>query len=130
MVFSDSKVLAPTKDSTGKPLKTHHDRFSSEQQTRLSPGVQHHQAYPSQHLEDQQINEEDYDQNEKQLNNLVQLLEENKELTLDDIKSIIPENDEEILRFLDAAALEDQPTEILVQLAGKLKGRREKIFDE
>jgi len=37
----------------------------------------------------------------------VQLLEENKELTLDDIKSIIPENDEEILRFLDAAALED-----------------------
>jgi hypothetical protein len=29
----------------------------------------------------------------------------------------VPENEEEILRFLDSAVLEEQPTEVLVQLA-------------
>ncbi len=36
----------------------------------------------------------------------------------------IPENDEEILRFLDTAVLEEQSTDVLVQLAEKLKNRR------
>ena len=40
------------------------------------------------------------------------------------------ENEEDILRFLDSAVLEDQPTEVLVQLAQKLKDRRAKIYQE
>ena len=42
----------------------------------------------------------------------------------------LPENEEDILRFLDSAVLEDQPTEVLVQLAQKLKDRRAKIYQE
>lgn len=42
----------------------------------------------------------------------------------------MPENEEEILRFLDSAVLEEQPTEILVQLAQKLKERRSKLYTE
>lgn len=51
----------------------------------------------------------------------------------DHTKSIMrdmPENEEDILRFLDSAVLEDQPTEVLVQLAQKLKDRRAKIYHE
>ena len=42
----------------------------------------------------------------------------------------IPESEEEILKFLEKAQLEDQPTEILVQLAEKLKDRRSKLYPE
>ena len=42
----------------------------------------------------------------------------------------VPENEEEILRFLDSAVLEEQPTEVLVQLAQKLKERRSKLYNE
>lgn len=42
----------------------------------------------------------------------------------------VPENEEEILRFLDSAVLEEQPTEVLVQLAQKLKERRAKLYSD
>lgn len=44
--------------------------------------------------------------------------------------AVVPDNEEEILRFLDNAVLEDQPTEVLVQLAQKLKDRRSKLYTE
>ena len=46
------------------------------------------------------------------------------------VLSNLPENEEDILRFLDSAVLEDQPTEVLVQLAQKLKERRAKIYQD
>ena len=42
----------------------------------------------------------------------------------------IPESEEEILKYLEKAQLENQPTEILVQLAEKLKDRRAKLYPE
>lgn len=40
----------------------------------------------------------------------------------------LPETEEEILNFLDLASLENQPTDVLVQLAEKLKERRNKLY--
>ena len=40
----------------------------------------------------------------------------------------IPENDEDMIRFLDSTALEDQPTEILIKLSEKLKNRRDQLY--
>ena len=42
----------------------------------------------------------------------------------------IPETEDEIMRFLEQAQLENQPTEILYQLADKLKERRTKLYPE
>lgn len=36
----------------------------------------------------------------------------------------VPENDQELLQFLDTAVLEDLPTDLLVKLASQLKERR------
>ena len=40
----------------------------------------------------------------------------------------VPENDQELLGFLDTAVLEDLPTDLLVKLASQLKDRRGKLF--
>lgn len=40
----------------------------------------------------------------------------------------LPQNDAELLAFLDTAVLEDLPTELLVKLAHQLKDRRGKLF--
>jgi hypothetical protein len=48
---------------------------------------------------------------------MLQLLNADKKNNWEEMKQRIPENEEDILRFLDNAVLEDQPTEILVQLA-------------
>ena len=53
---------------------------------------------------------------------------EKKEVPLDEMD--IPESEEEILKYLERAQLENQPTEILVQLAEKLKDRRSKLYPE
>jgi len=45
-------------------------------------------------------------------------------VSLEEIKQRIPQNEEEIMRFLDSAVLEDQPTEVLVELANKLREKR------
>ena len=42
----------------------------------------------------------------------------------------IPETEEEIMAFLEQAQLENQPTEVLYQLADKLKERRKKLYPE
>ena len=42
----------------------------------------------------------------------------------------IPETEEEIMQFLEQAQLENQPTEILYQLADRLKERRTKLYPE
>ena len=42
----------------------------------------------------------------------------------------LPETEEEILNFLDLASLENQPTDVLVQLAEKLKERRNKLYPQ
>ena len=42
----------------------------------------------------------------------------------------VPGNEEEILRFLDSTVLEEQPTEVLVKLAEKLKERRSQLYPE
>ena len=42
----------------------------------------------------------------------------------------IPETEEEIMAFLEQAQLENQPTEVLYQLADKLKERRTKLYPE
>ena len=42
----------------------------------------------------------------------------------------IPETEDEIMRFLEQAQLENQPTEILYQLADRLKERRTKLYPE
>ena len=44
------------------------------------------------------------------------------------VLAAVPDTEEEILRFLDSAVLEEQPTEVLVQLAQKLKDRRSKLY--
>ena len=53
---------------------------------------------------------------------------EKKNITLSEMD--IPESEEEILKYLERAQLENQPTEILVQLAEKLKDRRSKLYPE
>ena len=53
---------------------------------------------------------------------------EKKEVPLDEMD--IPESEEEILKYLERAQLENQPTEILVQLAEKLKDRRSKLYQK
>ena len=53
---------------------------------------------------------------------------EKKQVPLDEMD--IPESEEEILKYLERAQLENQPTEILVQLAEKLKDRRSKLYPE
>ena len=45
---------------------------------------------------------------------MLSLLEADKKNNWEELKQRIPENEEEILKFLDNAVLEDQPTEILV----------------
>jgi len=42
----------------------------------------------------------------------------------------IPETEAEIMQFLEQAQLENQPTEILYQLADRLKERRTKLYPE
>jgi len=42
----------------------------------------------------------------------------------------MPESEEEILKFLERAQLENQPTDVLVSLAEKLKDRRSKLYPE
>jgi hypothetical protein len=59
---------------------------------------------------------------------MMELSEGDKKQNYHDLKSQIPETEEEILKFLDNAILEDQPTEILVELAQKLKDRRTKLY--
>ena len=61
---------------------------------------------------------------------MIQFLEADKKNNWEELKQRIPENEEEILRFLDTAVLEDQPTEVLVQLAQKLKERRTKLYQD
>lgn len=53
-----------------------------------------------------------------------------KSVAVNKLGPAMPENEEEILRFLDSSVLEEQPTEILVQLAQKLKERRSKLYTE
>jgi hypothetical protein len=50
---------------------------------------------------------------------------ENQALTQD-----MPETEEEMLKFLDMASLENQPTEVLVKLAGLLKDRRNNLYPQ
>ena len=59
---------------------------------------------------------------------MIDFLESDKRNNWEELKARIPENEEEILRFLDTAVLEEQPTEVLVQLAQKLKERRSKMY--
>lgn len=40
----------------------------------------------------------------------------------------LPESEEDVLNFLDMASLENQPTEVLVRLAEKLKDRRNRLY--
>lgn len=42
----------------------------------------------------------------------------------------MPQSEEEVLNYLDMASLENQPTEVLVQLADKLKDRRNKLYPQ
>jgi hypothetical protein len=37
-------------------------------------------------------------------------------------------SDEEILKYLDSSVLDDQPTEVLIRLAHKLKERRMDLY--
>ena len=48
---------------------------------------------------------------------MIDMLQADKKNNWEELKQRIPENEEEILKFLDTAVLEDQPTEILVDLA-------------
>ena len=59
---------------------------------------------------------------------MIELLQADRRNNWEELKQRIPENEEEILKFLDTAVLEDQPTEILIELANKLKDRRNKIY--
>lgn len=61
---------------------------------------------------------------------MIELLQADRRNNWEELKQRIPENEEEILKFLDTAVLEDQPTEILIELANKLKDRRNKIYQE
>lgn len=61
---------------------------------------------------------------------MIEFLENDKKNNWEELKQRIPENEDEILRFLDTAVLEDQPTEVLVQLAQKLKERRTKLYQD
>lgn len=45
---------------------------------------------------------------------MIELLEADKKNNWEELRQRIPENEEEILKFLDTAVLEEQPTEILV----------------
>ena len=45
-------------------------------------------------------------------------------------KTEIPETEEELMNFLQRAHLENQPTEILHQIAERLKDRRTKLYPE
>lgn len=62
------------------------------------------------------------------MQNMIELLQADRRNNWEELKQRIPENEEEILKFLDTAVLEDQPTEILIELANKLKDRRNKIY--
>lgn len=64
----------------------------------------------------------------KSLKKILDILETDKKNNWEELRQRIPQNEEEILRFLDNAVLEDQPTEVLVQLAQKLKDRRTKMY--
>lgn len=48
---------------------------------------------------------------------MIDILEADKRNNWEELRQQIPENEDEILRFLDTAVLEEQPTEVLVQLA-------------
>jgi len=50
--------------------------------------------------------------------------------SIQEMANELPNTDEEILRCLDSTVLEDQPTEVLIQLAEKLKERRTDIYPE
>ena len=69
-------------------------------------------------------------ENEKQsLKQIMNVLDnEKKNFAFDELD--IPDTEEEILKYLERAQLENQPTEILVQLAEKLKDRRSKLYPE
>ena len=45
---------------------------------------------------------------------MIEFLENDKKNNWEELKARIPENEEDILRFLDNAVLEEQPTEVLV----------------
>merc|ERR1711925_59551 len=55
----------------------------------------------------------------------------NDEETIDDhINWGIPENDDDIIQFLETVNLEEQPTEFLVALADRLRERRIKSYPD
>jgi hypothetical protein len=49
-----------------------------------------------------------------QIQNMIELLESDKKNNWEELRQRMPENEDEILRFLDTAVLEEQPTEVLV----------------
>ena len=60
---------------------------------------------------------------------MIELLEADKRNNWQQLRQGgLPESEEEILRFLDTAVLEEQPTDVLVQLAQRLKDRRTKLY--
>ena len=69
------------------------------------------------------------DQEKHSLKQIMNVLDNDKKNVLLD-EMDIPESEEEILKYLERAQLENQPTEILVQLAEKLKDRRSKLYPE
>jgi len=49
-----------------------------------------------------------------QLKQIIDVLEADKNNNWKELRAQMPENEEEILKFLDQAQLEDQPTEVLI----------------
>ena len=69
-----------------------------------------------------------------QLKQIINILEEDKiRMAADSAQGQaikVPETEEEIMVFLEQAHLENQPTDVLYQLADKLKERRTKLYPE
>jgi hypothetical protein len=59
---------------------------------------------------------------------MIELLEKGNQGTEGPNGAKLPQNDQELLSFLDTAVLEELPTELLVKLAAQLKDRRGKLF--
>eukprot|EP00347_Sterkiella_histriomuscorum_P001245 403372773 len=138
MVFQGDKKLQPARGDSSMSQKNHHQSAYNDQaagahslQNQLVKQYQQQQQNLTIHSYNNNPQNQAQPLTEKQqIQNMIDLLEADKKNNWEELRQRIPENEEDILRFLDTAVLEDQPTEVLVQLAQKLKERRTKLYQE
>lgn len=135
MVFDQDKVLAP--HEAQKKINDSYSPFPKIQQKReILEEKAKQSSLASQELAKARgtniegIGVKAMQMEKQQLLQIINMLENGKNSETSLQAYGLPETEDDILNFLDLASLENQPTDVLVQLAEKLKERRNKLYPQ